>query len=54
MDENTDDDTDNKFVEISDVLETGANDVYDIETVLGEHVLVPAIKDCILYIHKAI
>ncbi len=44
----TDDDPDNKFGEISDVLETGANDVYDIESVSGEHVLVPAIKDCIL------
>ena len=39
---------DEKFGEISDVMETGANDVYDIALVSGGSVLVPAIKDCIL------
>ena len=37
-----------KFGVISDVMETGANDVYDIELEKGGNVLVPAIKDCIL------
>ena len=38
----SDDDT------ISDVMETGANDVYEITLESGKTVLVPAIKDCIL------
>ena len=44
----TDENPDEKFGEISDVMETGANDVYDIELVNGGNVLIPAIKDCIL------
>lgn len=44
----TDENPDDKFGVISDVMETGANDVYDIELVSGGNVLVPAIKDCIL------
>lgn len=32
---------------ISDVLETGANDVYEISMPNGKKVLIPAIKDCI-------
>lgn len=36
------------FGEITDVLQTGANDVYEITTADGRTVLVPAIKDCIL------
>ena len=31
-----------------DVMETGANDVYVIETSDGEEILLPAIRDCIL------
>lgn len=34
--------------EISDVLQTGANDVYAIDTVQGNEVLIPAIKECVL------
>ena len=36
-----------EFGEITDVLQTGANDVYEIEMTNGSSVLVPAIKDCI-------
>ena len=31
-----------------DVMETGANDVYVVETSEGEEILLPAIRDCIL------
>ena len=31
-----------------DVMETGANDVYVVETSDGEEILLPAIRDCIL------
>lgn len=31
-----------------DVMETGANDVYVVETEDGEELLIPAIRDCIL------
>ncbi len=44
----TDEAPDTKFGVISDVMETGANDVYDIELVNGGNVLLPAIKECIL------
>ena len=43
-----DSDKDNRFGTISDVMETGANDVYEITLESGKIVLVPAIKDCIL------
>ncbi|WP_044934282.1 ribosome maturation factor RimM [Pseudobutyrivibrio sp. LB2011] len=43
-----DSDKDNRFGTISDVMETGANDVYEITLESGKTVLVPAIKDCIL------
>ena len=43
-----DTDADKKFGTISDVLETGANDVYEITLENGKIVLVPAIKECIL------
>lgn len=36
------------FGTLKDVMETGANDVYVIETMDGREVLVPAIRDCIL------
>ena len=35
------------FGEITDVLQTGANDVYEIQMESGKTVLIPAIKDCI-------
>lgn len=34
--------------EITDVITTGANDVYAVQTPEGKEVLLPAIKDCIL------
>ena len=37
-----------KFGELKDVLETGANDVYIIDSLQHGEVLVPAIKQCIL------
>jgi 16S rRNA processing protein RimM len=43
-----DTDADKKFGTISDVMETGANDVYEITLENGKTVLVPAIKECIL------
>ena len=43
-----DTDLDTVFGSITDVLETGANDVYEITTLENQIVLVPAIKDCIL------
>lgn len=36
------------FGKLSDVLQTGANDVYDVRTEDGRSVLLPAIKECIL------
>lgn len=36
------------FGELKDVIETGANDVYDITMTDGRSVLVPAIRECIL------
>lgn len=33
---------------LTDVLETGANDVYQVETPDGKEILIPAIKECIL------
>ena len=38
--------------ELIDVIETGANDVYEVKTPDGGHVLLPAIKDCILDVHE--
>lgn len=37
-----------RFGVLTDVMETGANDVYVITTETGKEVLVPAIKQCIL------
>ena len=36
------------FGTLKDVMETGANDVYVVETSEGEEILLPAIRDCIL------
>lgn len=38
----------NPLGELSDVIETGANDVYVIKNKQGDEILIPAIKDCIL------
>ncbi|MDO5135065.1 MAG: ribosome maturation factor RimM [Eubacteriales bacterium] len=37
-----------RFGVLKDVLETGANDVYVVETPEGREVLLPAIRECIL------
>ena len=37
-----------KLGTLSDVLQTGANDVYAVRTETGKEVLIPAIADCIL------
>lgn len=42
------DETDTKLGTLTDVIETGANDVYQIEMTDGKEVLIPAIKECIL------
>ncbi len=36
---------------LKDVLETGANDVYVVETEEGKEALLPAIKECVLKIN---
>ena len=46
MQVNTEDGT--TFGVLKDVMETGANDVYIVETEDGKEVLLPAIKECIL------
>lgn len=43
-------DTGNELGKLKNVLETGANDVYVVETAEGKEVLLPAIKECILKI----
>lgn len=39
---------DTPFGTLKDVMETGANDVYVVETAQGQEVLLPAIGECIL------
>ena len=41
-------DEDEELGELTDVLQTGANDVYEVRMDNGKDVLIPAIKDCIL------
>ena len=41
-------DEDKVLGELTDVLETGANDVYQVTDENGKEILLPAIKDCIL------
>lgn len=41
---------DTYFGTLKDVIETGANDVYAVETAEGREVLIPAIKECILQV----
>lgn len=42
------DESDNRIGEVTDVITTGANDVYDIRLDDGRDFLLPAIKDCVL------
>ncbi len=42
------DEEDQIIGKLTDVIETGANDVYVIERISGEELLLPAIKQCIL------
>ena len=37
-----------EFGTLTDVIKTGANDVYEVRTGEGKDVLLPAIKDCVL------
>ena len=37
---------------LTDVIETGANDVYAVKTPEGKEILLPAIRDCILDVNK--
>lgn len=41
-------DEEKDFGTLKDVMQTGANDVYVVETIEGKEVLLPAIKQCIL------
>ena len=41
-------DTEEEFGTLTDVLQTGANDVYVVKTKEGKEVLLPVIKECIL------
>ncbi|MBR1572943.1 MAG: 16S rRNA processing protein RimM [Lachnospiraceae bacterium] len=41
-------DEDKLIGELTDVMQTGANDVYVVKTQSGNEILIPAIKDCIL------
>lgn len=36
------------FGTLTDVIKTGANDVYEVKTAEGKEVLLPAIKECVL------
>lgn len=42
------DEEENPVGRLTDVIETGANDVYCVETGEGKEILLPAIRDCIL------
>lgn len=42
------DETGGEVGKITDVIQTGANDVYVVKDMAGEEILIPAIKDCIL------
>ena len=45
------DDTDKRLGVLTDVLQTGANDVYVVDTQEYGEVLLPAIRECILEVH---
>ncbi len=42
------DEDENEIGTLSDVLQTGANDVYEVKTQEGKEYLIPAIKECVL------
>ena len=44
------DESDNKLGTLKDVMQTGANDVFVVETVNEKELLLPVIKDCVLNI----
>ena len=45
-------DEDNSYIgEITDVIQTGANDVYEIKQDNGNSFLIPAIKECVLSVN---
>ncbi len=39
-----------EFGTLTDVIKTGANDVYEVKTKSGKEVLLPAIKECVLHV----
>ena len=41
-------DTEDEFGTLTDVLQTGTNDVYVVKTKDGKEVLLPVIKECVL------
>jgi 16S rRNA processing protein RimM len=47
----SDADTDEAYGVLKDVLQTGANDVYVVETAAGKELLIPAIPDVIVEIN---
>lgn len=47
------DDEDNEIGKLSDVMQTGANDVYVIDMNDGRELLLPAIKECVLEVDVA-
>ena len=47
------DDEGTKRGKITDIIQTGANDVYEITSEDGNSFLLPAIKDCILKVDTA-
>lgn len=42
-----------QFGTLTDVIKTGANDVYEVKTAEGKEVLFPAIKECVLSVDLA-
>ena len=42
-----------EFGTLTDVIKTGANDVYEVKTAEGKEVLLPAIKECVLNVDLA-
>ena len=42
------DENGNNLGELTDVIETGANDVYVVNNAEGDEILIPAIKECII------
>lgn len=47
------DENDNKLGSLTNVIQTGANDVYEVKLTDGREVLLPAIKECVLNVDIA-